>query len=446
MGPTAFDSQITGALLTAPETAALFEDKAVIKAMLEVEGGLALAEADCGLIPTESAKAIAATCQSLLVDPISLAEGTAKDGVAVPALVAQLRAAVGSQHASFVHWGATSQDICDTGLILRLRTAIDLHTASLRRLAGQLAKLADAHRNTPIAARTRMQQATPTSFGLKAAVWLSGLLRHLERLDGIKSRLLLLSFGGAAGNLSALGEHAVAVETNLAARLNLGVSPAPWHTLRDGLYDYAGWLSLVSGTLGKIGTDIVLLAQNEIAEVRPGGGGGSSTMPNKVNPIGGEVLVAIARQNAGLLGTLHQAALQEHERSGANWTLEWLTLPQIVLSTGSALDHANRLLGALEVKGETMRATIETSNGLLLAEAASFALAEHMPRPEAQALVKNACKQVNETGTHLFDVLAGLSEAPIDWEDLKDPAHHMGASDVMIDRVLESYQHLDVKR
>ncbi|MEP2725961.1 MAG: 3-carboxy-cis,cis-muconate cycloisomerase, partial [Roseibium sp.] len=149
------------------------------------------------------------------------------------------------------------------------------------------------------------------------------------------------------------------------------------------------------------------------------------------------------RQNAGLLGTLHQAALQEHERSGANWTLEWLTLPQIVLSTGSALDHANRLVGALEVKGEPMRATIETSNGLLLAEAASFALSEHMPRPEAQALVKSACKEVNEKGVHLFDVLAGLSDTTVDWEDMKDPAHHMGASDAMIDRVLESYQHLE---
>ncbi|WP_417668045.1 3-carboxy-cis,cis-muconate cycloisomerase [Roseibium sp.] len=440
MSLTAFDSQITGSLFTDEKTAALFTDRAVIKAMIDVEGALAAAEGACDVIPREAAKGIVRACQSAEINPSLLAEGTARDGVPVPALVKELRALVGQEHARFVHWGATSQDIYDTGLVLRLRSALDLHEGFLRELADTLAMLAKTHKDTPLAARTRTQQATPTSFGLKCAVWLTAVLRHIERIPGIKDRLLLLSFGGAAGNLAALGDKALEVEAGLAEHLGLKVSPAPWHTMRDGLNDYANWLSLVTGSLGKIGQDVMLMAQNEVAELRPGSGGGSSTMPNKVNPVGAEVLVALARQNAGLIATMHQAALQEHERSGSNWSIEWLTLPQMVLATGAALSEANKLTSELVVKADQMRANIEASNGLLLAEAAMFALANQMPRPEAQEKVKTACKTVNESGKHLFDVLSETFDLPIDWEALKDPARHMGASEQMVDRVLESYQ------
>ena len=306
-------------------------------------------------------------------------------------------------------------------------------------LADTLAGLAEAHRATPMAARTRMQQATPTSFGLKAAVWLSALVRHLERLPAIRKNLLVLSFAGASGNLAALGAPALAVEKNLAARLDLLTSPAPWHSVRDGLLDYAGWLTLITGTLGKIGLDLSLLAQSEVGEVRLAGGG-SSTMPNKVNPVGAEVLAALARMNAGQLGTLHQAALHEHERSGTGWTLEWLTLPQMVMATSGALKHANQLFDSLVVDEARMRANIEASCGLLLAEAASFALSSHMPRPEAQALVKKACATAAQTGRHLFDVLAEETDAAVAWQELRNPALHLGSGGQMIDRVLESYQ------
>lgn len=440
MSLTAIDSQITAPLLTDPATASLFQDAAVIHAMLEVEGALALAEADCGLIPEDAGTAIWASAAKTTIDPAALATGTAKDGVPVPALVAALRKAVGEPHGQYVHWGATSQDIADTGLVLRLRKALDLHEASLKKLASSLAGLAESHRQTPLAARTRMQQATPTSFGLKAAVWLSAVLRHLDRAPAIRERLLVLSFGGASGNLAALGDKAMEVEAALARRLKLASAEAPWHTVRDSLIDYANWLSLVTGTLGKIGTDVILLAQNEVAELRPGSGGGSSTMPNKVNPVAAELLVALARQNATLISSMHQAALQDHERSGAAWTLEWLTLPQMVTGTGAALAHGTAMISELTVNADRMRANIDASNGLLLAEAASFALAEHMPRPEAQALVKEACKTSLAGNRHLFDVLAETTDTSVDWEALKDPARHMGASHAMIDRVLESYQ------
>lgn len=440
MSLTALDSQFLGPLFTDPETSALFTDEAVIKAMVDVEGALAAAEGACGVIPAEAAAAIEKACGRARIAPYRLADGTAKDGVPVPALVKEIRSQVDEEHARFVHWGPTSQDIFDTGLVLRLKAALDLHEAALKTLAATLADLARTHRDTPLAARTRTQQATPTSFGLKCAVWLTAVLRHLDRLPGLRERLLLLSFGGAAGNLASLGDKALDVEAGLAERLGLTIAPAPWHTMRDGLDDYTGWLSLVTGTLGKIGQDIMLLAQNEVAELKPGSGGGSSTMPNKVNPVGAEVLVALARQNAGLLATMHQAALHEHERSGSNWSIEWLTLPQMVLATGAALKAANTMAAELVVRADNMRANIEASNGLLLAEAAMFALADHMPRPEAQELVKTACKTVNETDKHLFDVLKETQDLPIDWEGLKDPARHMGASGQMVDRVLESYQ------
>lgn len=445
MTGSAFDSQVTGPLLSDPETGALFQDAAAIRAMLDVEGALALAEADVGLLPKTEAERIAACCRTVVISPDALAAGTAKDGVPVPALVAELRKAVGPETAPHVHWGATSQDILDTGLVLRLKSALDLHEAALLDLAEKLSRLADEHRTTPIAARTRMQQATPTSFGLKAAVWLSAVLRHLSRIKEVRADLLVLSFGGASGNLSALGEQAIAVEERLAERLDLALPTAPWHVMRDGLLAYGNWLVMVTGTLGKIGKDLALMAQNEVGEVRLGGGG-SSTMPNKVNPVGAEILTAIATANAGQLATLHQAAIQEHERGGTGWTLEWLTLPQMVLGTGGALMHANRLFDSLVVNPDRMRANIGASNGLLLAEAASFALAAHMPRPDAQALVKSACRTVAETGRHLFDVLAETSPADVDWAALRDPAQHLGSSDAFIARVLESYQDITGSR
>jgi 3-carboxy-cis,cis-muconate cycloisomerase len=369
-----------------------------------------------------SASAIVATAGALDPDPAALAAKTAEDGVPVPALVAALRQAVaasaGEEAAQAVHWGATSQDILDTGLVLRLRRVIAILETRLAALIQALAGLADAHRATVMPGRTRSQQATPTSFGLKAAGWLAPLLRDRDRLQELKPRLLLLSFGGASGTLGALGEHGTRVEAALAEILDLAVPPMPWHSQRDGIAEFAGWLALVTGTLGKLGRDLILLAQTEVAEVRPGAGGGSSTMPQKSNPVGPETLVAIARFNAGMAGQLQQAMLHEHERDGA------------------ALNHALAVTGSLTVDTARMAGQFEASHGLLLAEAASFALAAHMPRPEAQRLVKEAAAKATATGRHLFDLLAEASTAPVDWLALRDPARHLGAADAFIDRVL----------
>lgn len=433
------DSELYGGLLSDGEVAALFSDAAQLNAMLRVEAALARVQGRLGVIPKAAAARISKVAESFAPEPASLAAATAEAGIPIPALVAALREAIGDPAANHLHWGATSQDIIDTALVLRLRTALEILEQRLIALSQSLAALADSHRRTFMVARTRGQQAVPTTFGLKAAVWLAPLLRSRERLDQLRPRLLLLSFGGAAGTLAALGDRGPAVAEALAQELGLGLPPLPWHVQRDGLAELAGWLSLVTGSLGKLGQDVLLLAQSEVGEVREGGApgrGGSSTMPNKANPVASEVLVTAARYNATLLAGMHQALLQEQERGGPGWQLEWLTLPQMLVMTGCALRHAGNLLDNLEVDPARMRRNLDAANGLILAEAATFALAAHLPCPRAQALVKAACAEAKASGRHLIDLLAETSDAPVDWPKLRDPANYLGAAETFIDRVL----------
>jgi 3-carboxy-cis,cis-muconate cycloisomerase len=437
MSVTPFDSTLFGPLLSDVELAALLDDRAQLRAMLTFEAALARAEGRCGVIPEEAAERIAEVADRLEVDPASLAEGTARDGIPVPALVAALRKAVGGDAANFVHWGATTQDVMDTGLVLRLEQILDLLETRLDVLGEALAALADAERGTVMLARTRGQQATPTSFGLKVAGWLAPLQRHLDRLEEFEDRLGVLSFGGAVGNLSALGEDGPAVEAALAEELGLAVPAMPWHAQRDSLVELGNWLGLVCGSLGKLAGDVLLLCQNEVGELREGGGGGgSSTLPQKSNPVRSEAVLALARYAVGLTGQLQAAAFHQHERDGVAWQLEWLVLPQMIVASGAALRQSIALIESLEIDRARMRANIDATNGLALAEAASFALSAHLPRPEAQALVKDACKEVLASGRPLIDILAERSDAPVDWEALRDPAAQLGATDTFIDRVL----------
>ncbi len=441
MNVTPFDSVLLGPLLTDRETAALLDDRAQLRAMLDFEAALARAEGRCGVIPAEAAERIAAVAATLELDPEALAAGTAKDGIPVPALVAALRAAVGGTAAAYVHWGATSQDVMDTALVLRLRPILDSFDSRLSRLAERLAALAAAERDTVMLARTRAQQATPTSFGLKVAGWLAPLLRHAARLDGLRPRLEVLSFGGAAGNLSALGDRGTAIVAELARELGLPAPAMPWHSQRDGLVELGSWLGLVCGSLGKLAADVLLLCQNEVGELREGAhagvqGGGSSTMPQKQNPVRAEAVLSLCRHTMGLGGQLQAVAVHQHERDGVAWQSEWLVLPQMIVATGAALTQSLALLDGLEIDRGRMRANIEATNGLALAEAASFALSAHLPRPEAQALVKAACREAQASGRHLMDLLAERSDAPVDWQALRDPAAQLGSAAAFIHRVL----------
>lgn len=436
MTASVFDSLIYGDLFADDAIAEHFSDREEVRAMLRVEAALALAGARAGLVPRPAAERIASVAGGLEPDPAALAAATAANGVPVTALVARLREAVGNDAAAWVHWGATSQDIVDTALILRLRDAAALLDARLDALIGRLLELARQHADTPMLARTRSRAAVPTSFGLKAAGWAAPLQRHRDRLAELRPRLLVVQLGGAAGTRSVFGASGTAVVTGLARELSLGHTVLPWHSQRDAVAELAGWLSLVTGSLAKLGQDVVLLAQSGIDELRLDSGGGSSTMPQKTNPVGAELLVALARHNTALLGEMHQALVHGQERDGAAWSGEWLALPQMTVAAGTALTRATALLDTLAVDAERMAENLAAMKGLACAEAATFALAAHMPRPEAEALVRDAAARVERDGGHLLDRLAAATDADVDWEALKAPEAQIESAVRMLDAFL----------
>ena len=306
------DSRLFGPLFSDPELAALFSDEAYITRLLEVEVALAIAQEHLGVIPDGTAAQIQKAATVLAIDWNQLRQETQRDGFPIIGLLQQLRSGLG-QAASYVHWGATTQDIMDTALVLQLREALGLLEAKLRQVVANLSGLAQAHRHTLMAGRTHSQQALPIPFGLKVAGWLAPLVRHLQRLRELRPRLLVVQLGGAAGTLASLGEIGLQVSEELAKELELRGSPIPWHTGRDALAELASWLSLISGSLAKMAQDIILLAQTEVGEVRESDDlarGGSSTMPQKSNPVLSELVIAAARTNAALLSAMHQALVQ----------------------------------------------------------------------------------------------------------------------------------------
>jgi 3-carboxy-cis,cis-muconate cycloisomerase len=444
--PSALDSKIFGPLFGDSEINQLLSDQAYVQALVEVETALARAEARVGAIPQAAAEQISRAADPNKVDIESLSKGTVRSGFPIIALVQELRRLVGGQAASYVHWGATTQDIMDTAGVLQLRAACELYKKRLVELARQLSQLANRHRATVMAGRTHGQQALPISFGLKVASWLAPVVHHGERLNQISPRLLVVQFGGAAGTLAALGDKGIEVMEALAAELKLAAPALPWHAQRDSLVEFAGWLSLITGSLGKMAQDIILLAQTEVGEVSESaeeGRGGSSTMPQKSNPITSELILAAARKNASLLSALHHAQVQEHERATHGWQVEWLTLPEMLMLTGGALKHAVYLAKNLQVDEAKMRENIHRANDVILAEAAVFALAQAMPRAQADELVKRACAVALSEGKPLVEVvknlLAGtLPAGTIDWQALAAPENYLGETDKIIDRALES--------
>lgn len=435
MAISPLDSVLYGALLGDREVAAFLSDEAEIATMIRAEAALARVQARLGVVPKEAGETLAAALDKASLSPKQLAEGMAKDGVAAPALVAELRKTLPAACAQWLHWGATSQDIADVSLILRLKAALDVFEARLDGLIRALAALAKAHRSTICLARTRTQAAAPTLFGLKVTHWLSPLLRHRERLHQMRPRLLAVQLGGATGTLSALGASGPAVMDALADALGLARA-APWHNGRDRIEELGGFLAMLASTLGKMGADFTLFAQSEIGEIGFAGAGGSSTLPQKQNPVIAELLVALARFVGTQASGLHHAAIHANERDGAAWTLEWLTLSPMIAASGALLAKAGEAIAALQVNAARMMANLDATNGLVLAEAASFALAAHMPRGEAVALVKTGVDAALGSGRHLFDELAARTSAPVDWAALREPLAYLAPAQTLIDRVL----------
>jgi 3-carboxy-cis,cis-muconate cycloisomerase len=312
-------------------------------------------------------------------------------------------------------------------------------------LIERLAELADRHRATVMAGRTHGQQALPISFGFKVAGWLAPLLRHRKRIAEQHSRLLQLQFGGASGTLAALSDKGLAVMRGLSHELSLHRPVMPWHSQRDCFGEFAGWLSMLTASLAKMAQDIILLAQNEVGEVAESGGGdrgGSSSMPQKQNPIVSELIIAAARTNASLLSAIHNAMIQEHERATHGWQVEWLTFSQMILLTGGALKNALFLAENIKINESAMRENIDRANYLVLAEAAVQALSAEMPRTEAHARVKDACTVAVSKDLSLIEIIKKQygEIAPgntIDWDALAKPENYLGQAEQFVDRVLE---------
>ena len=344
-----FDHPYLSGLLGDEEVAALFSVAAELEAMLAFEVALARAEAAEGVIPAEAAQAIEAAAHRFSPDVASLRQATARDGVVVPDLVRQLRAAVGEPHGKQVHFGATSQDVVDSGLMLRLARVLPIFQNRLDGVLGALQGVAGALGNEELMGRTRMQAAIPIRVADRIAAWSAPLTHHREKLAVFANDALAVQFGGAAGTLEKLGDKAAAVRAALAGELGLADAPQ-WHSQRDRLLTLAGLLAAITGSLGKMGQDIALMADRG-DEIALAGGGGSSAMPHKQNPVAAEMLVTLARFNAVQLGGLAQAMVHEQERSGAAWTLEWLILPQMIAACGAALRLAGELVASIRRMG-----------------------------------------------------------------------------------------------
>ena len=410
---------------------------------MDVEAALARVQARLGLIPQASAEAIGALCSKFQPDVERLSAGLLQDGVPVTALLAQLRPALPPEAREHLHYGATTQDIVDTAFVLGVREALTLLRRRLLEVGDSLSELARVHTGTLMPGRTHAQQALPITFGLKAAGWLTPLARHLERLSALEGRLYVISFGGAAGTLASLGGRGLEVAQALADELELSLPPTPWHTQRDTVLELSAWLTGVCVSLGKLAQDAILLSQSEVGEVSDGaGGGGSSTMPQKQNPITAELILACASTAAGLLSAVARSGVQEHERGTHGWQVEWLTVPQLLGLSGAALSHSARLLGGLQVNAERMAQNVRASNGLMLAEALSFALASVMPREEAKTLVRDAALRAAGGEGHLVrlvQVQLGPPSDAVDWAALTE-ARSLGVTSELIGRALGHYQ------
>ncbi|SRR5713226_4602113 len=429
----------------------IFSDRIRVQRMLDFEAALARAEAHVGVIPSAAAVVIGKKCRAELIDFSSLSQSAASSGnLAIP-LVKQLTSLVAQESPEagrFIHWGATSQDAIDTGLVLQLSEALGLIVTELERLSHFTAELVSKYRSTPLVARTWMQHALPTTFGFKAAGWLDALNRHRARLSTIRRQNLLLQFGGAVGTLAALDGRGLDVAQGLAKELQLPLPEIPWHSHRDRIVEVASALGILTGTLAKIARDISLHAQTEVAELsEPAvvGRGGSSTMPHKRNPVTSAVILSAGTRIPALVSIMLSAMVQEDERGLGGWHAEWETLPEIVQLSGGALHHLTEIFPGLEVDSHKMRDNLDLTKGLIFAEAVSMALAEKIGLPQAHQLLDTASNQARSANAHLRDVLAQdprvvkhLNTA--DLERLFDPQQYLGVANLFIDRVLSQHQ------
>ncbi|SME97038.1 3-carboxy-cis,cis-muconate cycloisomerase [Streptomyces sp. Amel2xC10] len=424
---------------TGSPAAAATADGAFLRALLDAEAALTRAQESLGLAP-EGAGAAVTRAASGPYDVRSLAERARAGGNPVIPLVTDLTAATGDPFGPYVHRGATSQDIMDTATMLVAARALDPVLADLGRTERALAALAARHRDTPMAGRTLTQHAVPTAFGLKAAGWRSLVLDARDRTTAVRDALPA-QLGGAAGTLAAFGAYgardATALPAAYARELGLRASLLPWHTLRTPIADLAGCLAFSAGALGKLAADVLTLSRTEIAEVAEGGGG-SSAMPHKANPVRATLIAAAARRAPQLAAVLYGCLVAEDERPAGAWHAEWEPLRDLLRLVGGAARDAAELAEGLRVRPDVMRANLDLTHGLIVSERLSAELSSLLGRARAKELLTELAPRTHTEGRPLAELLAEEDELRgVDLAALTDPARYTGSAGILTDRALE---------
>lgn len=444
MAATIIDSRIFGDIFSDARMRQVWSDENRTAKYLDIERALAKVQGELGLIPQEAADEIVKHCELSMIDWDKLKAKTEQIGYPIIAVVNQINANCRDRLGEYCHWGATTQDITDTAMILQMREGLALVEQDLSDISDALAVLAEKYRDTPIIGRSNLQQATPITFGYKMASILAGIERHRERLQQLKPRVLMGEFGGASGTLSSLEKGAMETQAALMKELGLAQPLISWHTVRDTVAEVGAFLGLVGGSLGKIAMDVKLLMQTEVAEVfepfAPGRGS-SSTMPQKRNPISCLYIhanISVARQHAA---ALMDAMVADHERSTGPWEIEWVSVPEIFCLMSGALKQTKFVLQGLEVDADRMRANMDMTNGLVMSEAVMMGLGTYLGREYAHDLVYDLCRQALKENRPLIDILEAHPEINChvnraQLEHMCNPVHHVGQAGVMVDRVL----------
>ena len=444
MASTVFDSALFRDMFGTAEMRDVFSDEALVGRYLEAEAALARAQARVGVVPKDAAETIDLASRSLKIDYDKLRHETEIVGYPILPLVHQLSAAAG-EAGRFVHWGATTQDIMDTGNVLQIRAALSIVERDLSELRNILADMARKYRDTPMAGRTHLQQALPVTFGYKAAVWLSSIDRHIERIEQARPRVLVGEFSGAAGTLASIGEGGLQMQKLFCEELGLNQPSITWHVARDGITEAVTLLGLITGTLGKIATDVMMMSATEFGELSEPfvpGRGASSTMPQKRNPISSELMLAAAKAVRQHVATMLDGMIHDFERATGPWHLEWVSLPESFLLTASSLANAKFMLAGLVVHDRRMRENLDLTHGLIVAEAVMMALAPKLGRQHAHEIVYDACRKAIEGGGQLADILAKMPEIVDALGGVDairhhcDPVNYLGLSGEMVDHVL----------
>jgi 3-carboxy-cis,cis-muconate cycloisomerase len=444
MPASAIDSAVFRDIFSTEAMRSVFSDETRVQKYLDIEAGLARAQAALGIIPKEAAAEIVSHCKASEFDMAELKRQTERIGYPVLPVVQQLVKRCKGGLGEWCHWGATTQDITDTATVLQIRDALVLVEQEINAIAEALAALAKRHRDTPMAGRSNLQQAVPITFGYKVATILAAMERHRQRLKELRPRVLVGEFGGAAGTLSSLGKDGLKVQEGLMRELGLGQPEIAWHTVRDRIAEVGCFLGLVTGTLAKLATDVKLLMQTEVEEVYEPfaeGRGSSSTMPQKRNPISCLYIIActsMVRQN---VGALLDAMVEDHERSTGPWEIEWIAVPEIFCLASGALNQARVIAEGLEVNEKKMRENLDITNGMIVSEAVMMGLGPHLGRQRAHDLVYDICRKAIGTGRDFLDLLAEDKEIARHMDraalsKLCDPANYLGLAGEMVDRVL----------